>query len=129
MYIGAKADAWGKRNVILVGALIAVAFFALLPFATEPWMVLALQLPNAAWVAIILSIPVTYLQDALPGKVGLASALYSAAFKIGAFLGGCVAGVVADLFGFTRGFWACAALAAVSAAVLVRERWRSCVRV
>ncbi|WP_213450437.1 sugar efflux transporter [Rhizomonospora bruguierae] len=119
LYFGAKADRIGRSRLVLIAVLCAVAFFVLLPMADSRWQLLALQVPNAMWVAIILSIPVVILQDEMPGRVGVASALYSSAFKAGMFLGGAVAGTVAALVGFTNLFWVCAILAAASAALLV----------
>jgi SET family sugar efflux transporter-like MFS transporter len=58
----------------------------------------------------------------MPDRPGIASALYSSAFKGGAFLGGAIAGVVAAGFGFTNLFWFCGVLTVVSAVLLLIGR-------
>ncbi|MET8155380.1 sugar efflux transporter [Sphaerisporangium sp. NPDC005289] len=112
MYIGAKADRIGHWRVVMGAAICATLFFAAMPFATSKPALLLLQVPNAIWTAIALSIPVTILQDSMPDRPGVASSLYSSAFKAGIFLGGVVAGIVAQYVGFTNVFWACAVLSA-----------------
>ncbi|GGL05979.1 MFS transporter [Sphaerisporangium melleum] len=112
MYIGAKADRIGHWRVVIGAAVCAIVFFVAMPFAHTQWALLLLQVPNAIWTAVALSIPVTILQDSMPDRPGVASSLYSSAFKAGMFLGGIVAGIVAQYVGFTNVFWACATLSA-----------------
>lgn len=119
---GAVADRVGHWRLVVFAAGCAVVFFCLLPLAQSTVFLLLLQVPNAAWMAIVLSIPVVILQDALPDRPGVASALYSGAFKAGAFLGGAVAGVAASGLGFTNVFWVCGALALLATALLVAGR-------
>ncbi|GAA5061833.1 SET family sugar efflux transporter-like MFS transporter [Thermocatellispora tengchongensis] len=114
VYIGAKADRIGHWRVITGAAACAVLFFCAMPFARTELALLLLQVPNAIWCAIALSIPVTVLQNAMPDRPGVASSLYSGAFKTGMFLGGIAAGSVAQYVGFTNVFWACAALSALA---------------
>lgn len=119
---GAKADRIGHWRLVFIAIACAVVFFSLLPLATNRIELLALQVPNAAWTAIVLSIPVTILQDSMPDRPGVASALYSSAFKGGAFLGGSIAGVVAAAVGFTNLFWVCAGIAVLAGALLTLGR-------
>ncbi|MFC4535763.1 sugar efflux transporter [Sphaerisporangium dianthi] len=122
MYIGAKADRIGHWRVVMGAAVCATLFFCAMPFATSKPALLLLQVPNAIWTAIALSIPVTILQDSMPDRPGVASSLYSSAFKAGMFLGGIVAGLVAQYVGFTNVFWACAALSAAALLSVVLRR-------
>ena len=124
MYLGSRAERFGKWRLVTAGALCATLFFALLPLADEKWMLIALQLPNAVWTAIVLSIPVTILQDAMADRVGVASALYSSSFKTGIALGGATAGTVAQWAGYTDVFWVCALLAAAATLLLALGRGR-----
>ncbi|WP_030548291.1 MFS transporter [Streptomyces albus] len=119
IYTGARAERIGKWRLVTVAAVCATLFFAALPFTESPVVLLLLQLPNALWTAIVLSIPVIILQNAMSDRIGAASALYGASFKAGSFLGGMTAGAVAQWLGFTHVFWACAALSAVAALLLV----------
>ncbi|WP_063836018.1 sugar efflux transporter [Actinacidiphila yeochonensis] len=123
LYLGSRAERIGKWPMVIFAACCATLFFALLPLVHTAWGLLLLQLPNAAWTAVVMSIPVTILQDHFTGeRVGLASALYASAFKTGIFVGGAVTGVVTEWAGYTDVFWVCAALAAAAAVLLVCGR-------
>ena len=121
LLIGRHADRIGKRRLVLAATACATAFFAALPFAHSKTALLLLQVPNALWTAIVLSIPVTILQDAMKDRVGVASSLYTSSFQIGILLGGVTAGVAAEWMGFTNVFFVCAALAAVATALLTAD--------
>ncbi|MGC9669686.1 sugar efflux transporter [Planosporangium sp. 12N6] len=118
LLLGRHADRIGKWRLVLAATACATVFFAALPFAHSKAALLLLQLPNAFWTAIVLSIPVTILQDAMGDRVGVASSLYTSSFQTGILLGGTTAGVVAEWFGFTNVFFVCAVLAAAATMLL-----------
>jgi len=122
IWVGVRAGRFGKSRCMLVCAAAATAFFVLLPGAHSLTALLSLQLLNALYTAILMSIPVVLLQDAMPGRIGLASSLYSSAFKGGAFLGGTLAGVVAQYVGFSHVFSVCSGLAMLSGLLLLTSR-------
>jgi SET family sugar efflux transporter-like MFS transporter len=123
LVLGSRAERVGKWRMVILAAVCATAFFALIPVVHTTWGLLLLQLPNAAWTAVVMSIPVTILQDHFTGdRVGVASALYASAFKTGIFVGGAVTGVVTEWAGYTDVFWVCAALTAAAAVLLVLGR-------
>ncbi|GAT79512.1 hypothetical protein STXM2123_213 [Streptomyces sp. F-3] len=111
---GVWADRVGKQRMMVAATVCATVFFGLLPLTDSRPLLLALQLLNAAWVAVALNIPVVVLQDSLPGRFGTASALYSSAFKAGMFLGGLAVGTVATWTGHRQVFWVCAGLTALA---------------
>jgi SET family sugar efflux transporter-like MFS transporter len=113
------ADRFGKLRLVLAAAAGATVFFCLLPLARSAAPLLALQVLNAAWSAVALSIPMVMMQDEAPGGAGAASALYTSAFMSAGLLAGAVTGVTAAWIGFGSVFWVCAALAAVAAALLL----------
>jgi SET family sugar efflux transporter-like MFS transporter len=94
-------------------------FFCLLPLARSAAPLLALQVLNAAWSAVALSIPMVMMQDEAPSGAGAASALYSSAFMSAGLLAGAITGVTAAAIGFGSVFWVCAALTAVAAGLLL----------
>jgi SET family sugar efflux transporter-like MFS transporter len=122
MYVGARAARIGNWRLVLGAAWCATFFFGVLPLVHERWLLLVLQLPNAVWAAIVLSIPFTIIQDELAGRVGVASALYTSAFQTGIVLGGAVAGIVTQWAGYADVFWACAALTTCAALLLAFGR-------
>jgi SET family sugar efflux transporter-like MFS transporter len=113
------ADRFGKLRLVLASAAGATVFFCLLPLARSAAPLLALQVLNAAWSAVALSIPMVMMQDEAPGGAGAASALYTSAFMSAGLLAGAVTGVTAAWIGFASVFWVCAVLAAVAAGLLL----------
>ncbi|MCW2929314.1 MAG: setB [Actinomycetia bacterium] len=121
---GRIADRVGKLRVVLVAAAVAVVFFCLLPLASSPLELLGLQVLNATWVGVSLSIPMIMVQDEAPGGAGAASSLYSSAFMAASLLAGAVAGVTATVVGYGNVFWVCAALSAVAGILLLARGYR-----
>jgi glycosyltransferase involved in cell wall biosynthesis/predicted MFS family arabinose efflux permease len=116
--IGAKADRLGRSRVVLGAALCAVLFFIALPFATSLPALLALQIPNAIWCSVMLSIPVVMLQNDTRGGAGVASSLYATAFKGGILLGGSVTGISAAALGYRGVFFVSAGVAGLAVLLL-----------
>jgi len=116
---GRLADRVGKLRLVLAAAAVAVAFFCLLPLASSPLELLGLQVLNAMWVGVALSIPMIMVQDEAPGGAGASSSLYSSAFTVASLLAGAVAGVTATIVGYGNSFWVCALLSALAVALLL----------
>jgi len=113
------AQRFGPWRLMFVAAGCASGFFALLPFASTRLDLLALQLPNAFWTAVVFSLPVTMLQDGVGGSRGTVSALYTSSFKAGIMLGGTTVGLLTGWVGFSGVFRACAGLCVLAAALLL----------
>lgn len=119
MLVGRYADRIGRLRLVIAAAVVAVLFFCLLPgFGSIP-VLIALQLPNAVWTAVIMNIPMVMVQDEVPGGAGAVSALYSINFTVAQLLGGAVTGVVADEVGYGNVFWICAGLCALATVFLL----------
>jgi SET family sugar efflux transporter-like MFS transporter len=123
---GRFAERFGRLPLVIASAAGATVFFCLLPLARSAGPLLALQVLNAAWSAVALSIPMVMMQDEARSGAGAASSLYSSAFMSAGLLAGAITGVTAAAIGFGNVFWVCAALAAVAAGLLlVRAASRS----
>jgi SET family sugar efflux transporter-like MFS transporter len=116
---GRVADRVGKGRLVLAAAVIATAFFCLLPLASSPAVLLGLQVLNATWGAVVLSIPMIMVQEQVPSGAGAATSMYNSAFTSASLVSGALAGVVASEAGYSGVFWACAALSAVSVAFML----------
>jgi SET family sugar efflux transporter-like MFS transporter len=116
---GRLADRLGKLSLVIGSAVGATVFFCLLPLATSAVPLIALQVLNAAWTAVALSIPMVMVQDEAPSGAGAASALYFSAFMSAGVLAGAITGVTTTAIGFGNVFWVCAALAAVAVSLLL----------
>jgi MFS transporter, SET family, sugar efflux transporter len=93
-------------------------YFALAAGATHTWQLAAGQLLNAASIAAIQGLGVTYVQDLLPSQPGRMSTLYSNAFPAGAILAGPVVGAAAHI-GYRGAYAVAACLAAGGFALLL----------
>jgi SET family sugar efflux transporter-like MFS transporter len=116
---GRLAERFGRTRLVIASTLGATVFFCLLPLARSAASLLGLQVLNAAWVGIALSLPMIMIQDEAPGGAGQSSSLYSSAMITAQLLSGAIAGVTASAFGFGNAFWICAALCGVATGLLV----------
>jgi glycosyltransferase involved in cell wall biosynthesis/predicted MFS family arabinose efflux permease len=116
--IGAKADRLGRSRVVLGSALCAVFFFLALPFAASLPALLILQIPNAIWTSVVMSIPVVMLQDDTRAGAGVGSSLYTTAFKGGILLGGSVTGISMAAFGYSGVFFVSAGVSGLAVLLL-----------
>ncbi|WP_405890355.1 MFS transporter [Streptomyces sp. NBC_01527] len=121
---GRLAGRLGEERLVGAAAVLAVAFFALLPFAASGPSLLLLQVPNALWTAVLVSLPMVLVQREIPGGAGTAAALFSATFPVAQLLAGALTGLVAARTGYSGTFWCGAALCAL-ACVLLRARGRA----
>lgn len=115
---GRVADRVGKLRLMIAAAGGAVVFFCLLPLVSSPPALLALQLVNAAWTAVALSIPMVMIQDEVRGGAGTSAALYSTTYTSAGLIAGAVTGVTAAAIGFRNVFWVCAGLSVLAVLLL-----------
>jgi MFS transporter, SET family, sugar efflux transporter len=116
---GRLAGRFGKLPLVVAAAAIAMAFFCLLPLATSVPALLALQVLNAAWTAVALSIPIVMVQEESPTGAGASSALYTSAFMSAVLLAGAITGVTAAAVGYRNVFWVCAGLSVAGGGLLL----------
>ena len=121
---GRFADRFGKLRVVVASAVGAIVFFCLLPLAKSVAPLLALQVLNAAWTAVALSIPMVMIQEEAPGGAGAGAALYSTTFMSASLLAGAVTGVTATAIGYGNVFWVCAGLSVFATGLLVARAVR-----
>lgn len=116
---GRLARRIGRGRIVGMSAILATAFFCLLPLATSPAALLALAVPQGIWQGVALSIPMVMVQDEAPGGVGTSTALYNAAFGTSAMVAGAITGVTASAVGYGDVFWVCAALSVVAVVLML----------
>jgi predicted MFS family arabinose efflux permease len=103
---------WGallKRLSVLqalaVGAGIYAVFMAMLSFATAPWHIYLLVIPNAFGAAAILSLPLSYYQDLLIERPGLGTSLNQMTTFVSTGMSAAVFAVGAHAFGYSGTAW------------------------
>lgn len=72
---GYLALRWRKESVLGSACMVFAAYFASVIFATDFIQVLVLQILAAIAIAAVLSINISYLQEAIPGRIGLSTSL------------------------------------------------------
>jgi SET family sugar efflux transporter-like MFS transporter len=76
------------------------------------------QILRAAGIGILSVVGMAYVQELLPGRAGVASALFGNAMSAGGLLSGLGTGLFAEAFGYWSIFSVCTGLCLVGAAVL-----------
>jgi hypothetical protein len=118
--VGAKAQAWGRRPILLIG-FAALAIRGLL-FATvhDPYLLVAVQLFDGITAAVFsVMVPLIVADVAFgSGHFNLAQGIVGTAVGIGASLSTVLAGYVSDKFGSNVAFTGLAAVAALGLAMI-----------
>lgn len=90
----------GKRPMMLVATLAGVLFYLGLTRLTGERELLMLQLFNAIFIGIVAGIGMSYFQDLMPGRAGVATTLFANSIRTGSILAGAIAGLVAEAWSF-----------------------------
>jgi SET family sugar efflux transporter-like MFS transporter len=105
-------------RLLLSGCLAGAVYYAAMSAASAPWMLLALQVFNAWFFAVVAGIGLTLFQRVIP-RPGLASGLYANTRRLGAIAaGGLLALGSVTTLGYAGVFLACAALTLAALLVL-----------
>jgi predicted MFS family arabinose efflux permease len=118
--VGAKAQAWGRRPLLLIG-FAALAIRGLL-FATvrDPYLLVAVQVFDGITAAVFsVMVPLIVADVAFgSGHFNLAQGIVGTAVGIGASLSTVIAGYVSDKFGSNVAFMGLASVAALGLAMI-----------
>lgn len=111
------------RRLLLLTPVFAVAYTLTVAGASATWQLGAAQLLNAAAIALLQGLGVTYVQDMMPRHPGRASTWFTNTFPVGAMLAGPVLGV-AQQVGYRSAYLVGAVLAVVAFVLLLLARVR-----
>jgi MFS family permease len=113
--VGAKAQAWGRRPLLLVGFAALAIRGLLFASVTDPYLLVAVQLFDGITAAVFaVLIPLTVADVAFgSGHFNLAQGIVGTATGIGASLSTVLAGYVSDKFGSGVAFMGLAGIAAL----------------
>ncbi|MGA9846391.1 MAG: MFS transporter [Roseiarcus sp.] len=109
----------GERPAIVVGFAAFAAYFVALALARSVSAVLWAQILRAIGIGLVSYLGISFLQSLMPHRAGAAAALFSNAGQVGSVTAALGAGALAQEFGWTSVFVACAVLN-VAGLVLVR---------
>ncbi|MGY3927157.1 MFS transporter [Aeromonas simiae] len=113
---------FGKRPMLLLAVLAGVIFYGGLLSLTGERTLLMLQLFNAIFIGIVAGIGMSYFQDLMPGRAGVATTLFTNSIRTGSILAGAIAGLVAEWWSFHGVFVVAAGLAVLALLGCLRVR-------
>ncbi|MFU8875940.1 sugar efflux transporter [Micromonospora sp. SL4-19] len=119
--LGAVAARFRVRVLLLAGAGCGFIYYALATTASSIWALAAGQVANAAFIAAVSGLGISYMQDLLPQRPGQATTLFTNCFPIGAMLAGPLFGL-AQHYGFRLAYGASTTLCAAGLLLLLVVR-------
>lgn len=105
---------------MLLAVLAGVGFYAGLVTLSSQGALIALQLLNAIFIGIVAGIGMSYFQDLMPGRAGVATTLFANSIRTGSIMAGAIAGTVAEIWSFHGVFMVATALALAALAACWR---------
>ena len=102
-----------ERAAIMLGFAAFLAYFAVMAFAQTVASVLWAQILRAIAIGIVSYLGIGFLHSLLPHRPGVAAALFSNSGQVGSVAAALSVGVLANAFGYSSIFAACAFLSAV----------------
>ncbi|OPA73626.1 MFS transporter [Paenibacillus selenitireducens] len=124
IFLGALGRRISNHRLMISGCMIAIIYFIILSVATHSWHLIAAQLFQAMFVAIVMGNGLSYFADLLPNSPGQSSTLYANGSTLGRLVGNLSGGMIADFAGFRHVYWLCLAFVIFSLVILWKTRLR-----
>jgi MFS transporter, SET family, sugar efflux transporter len=115
--IGRLNHRFSSLALIAAGCLAGIAFYAGMAVVSGPLPLLALQLLNAAFFAVVAGVGLPLFQEIIP-RPGLASGLYTNTRRLGAIVSGPIIALGSLAIGYRAVFAACGVLTALALLVV-----------
>jgi MFS family permease len=103
---------------MISACFIALIYNIILSVSTDSWQLIAAQLLQAVFVAIVMGNGLSYFTELLPNSPGLATTIYYNWSIIGRLVGNLGGGIIAQFAGFRDVYWVCLAIVVVSFFIL-----------
>lgn len=117
VWLGRLSERHSLVGLMLLGCLAGLVYCVGLAFVREPWQLLALQVPNALFVAVLSGIGMALFQHIIAGP-GLATGTFGNTRRVANILTGPLIGLAATPMGYPAVFLACAGLMTVGGLTL-----------
>ncbi|UAL52670.1 sugar efflux transporter [Bacillus sp. CMF21] len=122
LLLGALGRKISNHSLMMIGCYVALAYYIILSISTDSWHLIAAQLLQATYVAIVMGNGLSYFTDLLPNSPGLSTTLYYNGSIIGRLVGNMGGGIIAQFVGFRHVYWACLAIVIFSLFILWRTK-------
>ena len=121
---GALSTRVRLRLLIVIGVCCGIVYQAIAVSAGSMWVLAAAQLPNAAFIAAVGGLGISYVQDLMPGQPGRATTMVTNTFPISQILAAPAFGL-AQHFGFRLAYGVNLALCVLGLLLLLLAARRS----
>jgi SET family sugar efflux transporter-like MFS transporter len=111
---GLLAARVGIGPLFRLGLAVATVEYLILSLSTALWQIYVTQVMDALVVAAVLGLGLTYAQQLSPGRAGLASSTFGAAFGFATLVGNLIGGVSISILGVPHLFFIPLATSAVA---------------
>lgn len=98
--LGALSRKITNHSLMMISGFIAGLYFIILSTSTASWVLIAAQLLQAVFVAIVMGNGLSYFTDLLPNSPGMSATIYSNGSTIGRLVGNLGGGLFATLIGY-----------------------------
>ncbi|MEV0679178.1 sugar efflux transporter [Actinosynnema sp. NPDC050436] len=121
---GALAMRIDYRRLVLVGGVVALAYYGVMLATTATWQVAAAQALHAVVIAAVMGVGISYFQDLVPDRPGYATTLFTGTAKVSAMMAGPLL-ALAQVFGYRSAYAIGLAMSVLGLALLVPARRRA----
>ncbi|MCJ7843203.1 sugar efflux transporter [Lederbergia sp. NSJ-179] len=115
---GALSKKLSNQTIVIMSCLVGILYFTVLGIATASWQLIAAQILQATFIAVVTGNGLSYFSDFLPDSAGVAATLYANASTLGRLGGNLMGGFGAELAGFRYVNWLCVSVIFISFIVL-----------
>lgn len=116
--LGAMGRKISNHSLMISACIIAIFYNITLTVSTNSWQLIAAQLLQAAFVAIVMGNGLGYFTELLPNSPGMSSTIYYNVSIIGRLIGNLGGGIIAQFAGLREVYWVCLAIVIVSFFIL-----------
>ena len=116
--LGALGRKISNHTLMISACFIAIIYNIILSMSTDSWQLIAAQLLQAAFVAIVMGNGLSYFTELLPDSPGMSTTTYYNGTIIGRLVGNLGGGIIAQYAGYRDVYWVCLAIVIVAFFIL-----------
>lgn len=118
LFAGRLATRFSNLTLIAAACVVGACYYVAMAFVQGPIELVAAQLLNAAFFAVIAGVGLTLFQDVIP-RPGLASGLFTNVRRVGAVVSGGLVALTTLIGGYRNMFLICAGLTLVALCIIL----------